>query len=125
MRTLTIQCDGMRITVREALGSDVFDEDIVFINLGSAVEGHPKYRVDQFVQAVVRTVDIDSDGAPFIAWPAVTDARRMVQAYEDWRKLPRRLLEQWANGLAEVNQPPGDPAEHPQDIPVGEASRPT
>lgn len=123
MRRQTFSVHNLSITVRESIGSDIFDEDIVMVNLGNGINSHPLVRVNKFIDFVIRTERIEGDLG--FEWPqAVTDQARIVLAYEHWRELPREVLREWDRQLAEVNTPPGDPALQPMDIPVGEPSAP-
>lgn len=107
MANLTIKHGETTITVRESIGSDIFDEDLVMTFLGDEVKGHPFYRVQQYRDAVVRSVVQGNLG---FEWPeSVVDKTRIYAAYESWRRLPKALLRDWAKALNDVNTPPGDP----------------
>lgn len=112
--------DNVTITVRPSMGSDVWDEECVYRNLGKSIEGHPMLRLNKFIEAVVRSEVIGDLG---FTWPeSVTDVACMVSAYEGWRQLPRDLLKQWDGLLTSVNVPPGD--KDLQPISPGEALPP-
>lgn len=122
LRQTTFTEGKITITVRQELGSDLFDEDIVLYNLGDTVKGHPLMRVNKFIKAVIRSTV--KGKLPFV-WPSsVTDVTNIPAAYEGWRALPRELLKKWDDELDAVNES-GDPDLHPMDVPPGEASLPT
>lgn len=106
MRELTFEYNGLKITVREELGSDVWDEESADAVLGSSVEGHPVWRLGKFYACVIRTTKIEGD-LPF-EWPTSCVDRRIITAYEGWRALPKALLKLWDEELKAVNAA-GDP----------------
>lgn len=93
------------ITVREPMGSDVFDA-------GSLLQALPKEgaraerRRNAFVDAVLLTTVIS--GLQF-AWPDLDSTNEQIQqAYDCWRHLDKNLLIVWANLIFDASHAGAD-----------------
>jgi len=111
MKKLSLTHNNATITVRPSIGSDVWDEECVYRNLGNSIDGHPLLRINKFIIAVVRS---EVTGDLGFTWPQdVTDIAHIAAAYEGWRQLPREVLKKWDEILSAVDMMPGDPDTHP------------
>ena len=120
MNLSTFEFNGITVTVREELGSDLWDEETIEAVLGTAIDGHPVWRLQKFYNCIIRTIKIEGD-FPF-EWPISATDRKIIAAYEGWRALPRELLKRWDEALQAANIRPGD--KDIQPIQPGEALPP-
>lgn len=106
LRTKTDTYQGVTITVREPLGSDVFDAGAVLVALPKE-EARASRRRNTFVDNVLLTTDIQ--GLHF-QWPTLQSSDEEIrQAYECWRQLDRNVLIFWANLIFDVAHMSEDP----------------
>lgn len=115
LRTKTDTYQGVTITVREPLGSDVFDAGAVLMALPKE-EARANRRRNSFVDSVLLTTDIEGLHFQWVGLQSTDEEIR--QAYECWRQLDRNLLIFWANLIYDAAHMSDDPALAPQ--PPGE-----
>jgi hypothetical protein len=121
MSSLTFEYEGLEITVRAEIGADVWDASNVFSAIRDLVTNDPAYRVEKFIDFVLRS---QVKGDLGFAWPvSVLDREAIRGAYPRWCALKKPLMIAWAEKLEEVNTAPGDTDLQP--VEPGEALPPT
>jgi len=118
-REQTFSYNGATVVVRESLGIDRIDRQLVFQKLTyNRDDERDINRAIRFADFLMRAVTVEGDLS--YPWASLSsDAAAIQAAYEAWVQWPTSLMDVWMAALYEVNETPGDAATQPDIDPNG------
>jgi hypothetical protein len=102
MFTKTIEIDGIKATVHQETGRDVFAKRTMLRQI--SVDHDDEWEIwYEFTRVVTQSTDVET---PFV-WPDVTDSLPELTAARDaWLELPANVVRAWLEALNAVDAPP-------------------